>query len=125
MKPSQPIPAAGICNRCGECCRWLPVVLVWQCKPHQLHFLRERGLREEGGYFLADSPCRHLIKEEPDGSGIQKWGCAIYNTRPATCRDFCGKALSGGKRFYVPEGCSMAGGKGGETGNEQKNPDQK
>lgn len=117
MKPSQPVPATGTCNRCGECCRWLPIILVWQCKPHQLHYLRERGLKEEGGYFLADSPCRHLREEEPDGSGTRKWGCTIYETRPATCRDFCGKALSGGKRFYVPEVCSMAGGKGGEPGN--------
>ena len=117
MKPSQPVPATGTCNRCGECCRWLPIILVWQCKPHQLHYLRERGLKEEGGYFLADSPCRHLREEEHDGSGTRKWGCAIYETRPATCRDFSGKALSGGKRFYVPEVCSMAGGKGGEPGN--------
>ena len=116
MKPSPPVPATGICNRCAECCRWLPIILVWQCKPHQLHYLRERGLKEEGGYFLADSLCRHLREEEPDGSGTKKWGCAIYETRPATCRDFCGKALSGGKRFYVPEGCSMAGGRGGEPG---------
>ena len=116
MKPSQPILLTGTCNRCGECCRWLPLILVWQCKPHQLHYLRERGLKEEGGYFLADSPCRHLREEEPDGSGTKTRGCAIYETRPATCRDFCGKALSGGKRFYVPEGCSMAGGKSGEPG---------
>jgi Fe-S-cluster containining protein len=114
--------ATGTCNRCGECCRWLPIILVWQCKPHQLHYLRERGLKEEGGYFLADSPCRHLREEELDGSGTKKCGCGIYETRPATCRDFCGKALSGGKRFYVPEGCSMAGGKGREPGDDRKDP---
>jgi len=85
------------------------MVLVRQCKPHQLHYLRERGLKEENGFFLADSPCRHLQKEESDGSGVVKWGCAIYETRPATCRDFCGKTLSGGKRYYVPAGCTMAG----------------
>jgi Fe-S-cluster containining protein len=112
MKSSQSALPKGTCNRCGECCRWLPIILVWQCKPHQLHYLRERGLREEGGYFLADSPCQHLRKEKLDDSGKPTWGCAIYETRPATCRDFCGKALSGGKRFFVPEGCSMAGEKG-------------
>jgi Fe-S-cluster containining protein len=115
MKPSQPAEATNSCSRCGECCRWLPIVLVWQCKPHQLHYLRERGLKEEGGYFLADTPCQHLREEDPDGSGIKKWGCGIYETRPATCRDFCGKALSGGKRYYVPEACSMSGGKSGES----------
>ena len=119
---SQPVTATNACKRCGECCRWLPIILVWQCKPHQLHYLRERGLKEEGGYFLVDSPCRHLREEEPDNSGTKKWGCAIYETRPATCRDFCGKALSGGKRFFVPEGCFMAGGMGGETGDGKKNP---
>ncbi|MDO8873771.1 MAG: hypothetical protein Q7V05_13735 [Methanoregula sp.] len=72
MKPSQPIPAAGTCNRCGECCRWLPIILVWQYKPHQLHYLRERGLKEEGGYFLAHpaSTCaRRSLTAVEHGSG--------------------------------------------------------
>jgi hypothetical protein len=108
MKPSQHTQATGTCSQCGECCRWLPVILVRQCKPHQLHYLRERGLREADGFFLADAPCRHLHREDPDSSGVRKWACSIYETRPATCRDFCGKVLSGGKRYYVPEGCSIA-----------------
>ena len=116
MKNSQPPPAAGTCCRCGECCRWLPIVLVRECKPHQLQYLRERGLVEADGFFLADAPCRHLREEEPDGSGVRKWGCAIYDRRPATCRDFCGRTLSGGKRYYVPEGCTMAGNRGREMG---------
>ena len=120
MKNSQPPPAAGTCCRCGECCRWLPIVLVRQCKPHQLQYLRERGLVEADGFFLADAPCRHLREEEPDGSGVRTWGCAIYDNRPATCRDFCGRTLSGGKRYYVPEGCTMAGNRGRETGDERE-----
>jgi hypothetical protein len=112
MKPHQTPAEGNTCSRCGECCRWLPLVLVRQCKPHQLHYLRERGLKEADGYFLADALCRHLRQEEPDGNGVRKWGCAIYENRPATCRDFCGKPLSGGKRYYVPEGCSMAGSRG-------------
>jgi Fe-S-cluster containining protein len=59
--------------------------------------------------FLADAPCQHLREEPPDGSGVPKWICAIYESRPATCRDFCGRTLSGGKRFWVPEECTMAG----------------
>jgi hypothetical protein len=107
MNP-HPIPlVSGTCSRCGECCRWLPIISVRQCKPHQLHYFRERGLKEAGGIFLVDAPCRHLLKEEPDGSGLTRWGCAIYEKRPATCRDFCGKTLDGGKRYYVPEGCTM------------------
>ena len=106
-------PPTPACSRCGECCRWLPVALVRQCKPHQIHYFRERGLKESGGMFLADAPCRHLKKEEPGGGGTPRWGCAIYDRRPATCRDFCGKTLSGGKRFYVPEGCTMAPGSPG------------
>ncbi len=99
----------GTCSRCGECCRWLPVALVRQCKPHQLTYLRERGLREADGYFLAEAPCRHLREEPADGSGDKKWTCAIYDHRPATCRDFNGRPLSGGKRYYVPACCTMAG----------------
>ena len=121
MKNSQPPLAAGTCCRCGECCRWLPIVLVRQCKPHQLQYLRERGLREADGFFLADAPCRHLREEEPDGSGVRKWGCAIYYRRPATCRDFCGRTLSGWKRYYVPEGCTMAGNRVGETRDGREN----
>ena len=115
MKPPHTSMAPGTCSRCGECCRWLPIVLVRQCKPHQLQYLRERGLKEEGGFFLAESPCRHLKQEEPDGSGITKWGCAIYEKRPATCRDFCGRTLSGGKRYYVPKCCTMAGSRDGDS----------
>jgi hypothetical protein len=116
MKPSQPVPATGTCSRCGECCRWLPIALVRQCKPHQLHYLRERGLKEADGFFLADAPCQHLREEEPDGSGVRKWVCDIYEKRPATCRDFCGKPLSTGKRYYVPACCTMATNRGGEPG---------
>ena len=32
---------------------------------------------------------------------------------PCPRHDFCGKALIGGKRFYVPESCPMASGNGG------------
>jgi Fe-S-cluster containining protein len=65
-----------------------------------------------------------LREEEPDASGVRKWGCAIYNTRPDTCRDFCGRTLSGGKRYYVPEGCTMAGKKPLEK-QEDSVPDMK
>lgn len=82
---------------------------VRQCKPHQLQYLRERGLLESDGYFLADAPCRHLRVDTTDTGGARTWKCTIYETRPATCRDFCGKVLSGGKRFYVPEKCTLAG----------------
>jgi hypothetical protein len=119
MKPSQPVPAAGTCSRCGECCRWLPIVLVRQCKPHQLHYLRERGLKEADGFFLADAPCQHLREEAADGSEVRNLGCAIYGKRPATCRDFCGRTLSGGKRYYVPERCTMAGGRSNTTEQEE------
>ena len=111
---ARPFPPAGECSRCGECCRWIVVALVRQCKPHQVSYLRERGLREADGYFLAYSPCRHLREEKPGSAGDRNiWGCAIYDTRPATCRDFCGKALSGGKRYYIPPGCTMAPGPDG------------
>ncbi len=114
MKAQTSSPVPGTCSRCGECCRWLPLISVRECKPHYRHYLRERGLKEDDGYFLADSPCRHLRKDKPDESGKTRWGCAIYEERPETCRDFCGKALSSGKRYYIPEGCTMASGKGGK-----------
>lgn len=108
MNASKPRPGAGTCSQCGECCRWLPIALVRQCKPHQLQYFRERGLKESGGYFLAEAPCRHLQDAEPEESGAKRRYCAIYEKRPATCRDFCGSTLSGGKRYYVPDECTMA-----------------
>jgi hypothetical protein len=108
MKLPDPPAISGTCSQCGECCRWLPIALIRQCRPHQLHYLRERGLKEADGYFLADAPCRHLTEEPPDGSGVVKKHCAIYEKRPVTCRDFCGSTLSGGKRYYVPACCTMA-----------------
>jgi Fe-S-cluster containining protein len=116
MNPQHSPPVSGTCSRCGECCRWLPLISVQECKPHYLRYLRDRGLKEIDGYFLADAPCRHLQKEEPDGSGKTLWRCAIYENRSATCRDFCGKALSMRKEYYVPEGCTMAGGSEPEDG---------
>ncbi len=104
----------GTCSRCGECCRWLPIIPVRQCLPHLVQYLRVRGLREIDGYFIANAPCQHLKEEVPGEDGVKMTSCMIYETRPATCRDFCGKALSGGKRYYVPAVCTMAGGKGAE-----------
>jgi Fe-S-cluster containining protein len=109
VKSFHPVPPSGTCSRCGECCRWLPIIPVRQCKPHQIHYFRERGLKEADGLFLAFAPCRHLREEGSDASGAMIWGCAIYDSRPATCRDFCGRTLSGGKRYYVPDRCTMAG----------------
>jgi Putative zinc- or iron-chelating domain len=106
MKPSTSAPATGTCSRCGECCRWIPLLMVRQCNPSQLHYLRERGQRESEGYFLTHDPCRHL-KPSEDGSG--QTSCDIYEKRPATCRDFSGKELSGGRRYFVPSGCTLAG----------------
>lgn len=116
MKTSQSQPVSGTCSRCGECCRWLPLISVQECQPHYLRYLRDRGLKETDGYFLADAPCRHLSKGEPDASGKLSWRCAIYEKRSATCRDFCGKTLSRGKEYYVPEGCTMAAGRVPEDG---------
>jgi hypothetical protein len=113
MKQSHTVTGGGSCSRCGDCCRWLPIALVRQCKPHQVQYFRERGLKEADGFFLADTPCRHLLREEPDEGGVTKWACAIYENRPATCRDFCGKTLSSGKRYYIPENCTMADKKSG------------
>ena len=112
MKQSPTVPEGGSCSRCGECCRWLPIALVRQCKPHQVQYFRERGLKEADGFFLADAPCRHLCVEETADKGVRKWYCAIYEKRPATCRDYCGKTLSSGKRYYIPETCTMADRKG-------------
>ena len=87
--------------------------MVRQCTPSHLHYLRERGLKESGGYILADAPCRHLL---PLKDGSRQMMCDIYDRRPATCRDFCGKELSGGRRYYVPAGCTLAAGKDGGAG---------
>jgi len=106
---SQQIPlATGACRRCGECCRWLPVASVRECSARLRQYYRERGLKESGGMFLADAPCRHLKKEDPDGTAPSGQICTIYGRRPATCRDYCGRPRDRGTAYYVPEDCTMA-----------------
>jgi len=88
-----------------------------------VQYFRERGLREADGFFLADAPCRHLRSGESDKNGIRICACAIYDRRPATCRDFCGRTLSGGKRYYVPECCTMASKSMGEQEEGKRDTD--
>lgn len=109
-------PPAGSCSHCGECCRWLPVADVGECTTGLRNYYRERGLKESGGMFLADAPCRHLVRAESQETGTAQWVCAIYEERPAVCRLYCGKSLAHGMEYYVPEACTMAGdlhGRGG------------
>ena len=112
MSTQQTMPVTGVCSRCGECCRWLPVASVRECSPRLRLYYRERGLKESGGMFLADAPCRHLQKEneDPAGNPAPVWICMIHEKRPATCRDYCGKTRNRGTEYYVPEDCTMAGG---------------
>ena len=105
MSTQQTLPVPGVCSRCGECCRWLPVATVRECNPFLRQYYRERGLKESGGMFLADLPCRHL-ETGSRGSAMERI-CAIYEHRPAPCRDYCGKTRIRRTEYYMPEGCTM------------------
>jgi len=49
----------GECSRCGECCRYLPL-LISRLDPPYLNYLRCRGLKEDQGFILIPHDCQHL-----------------------------------------------------------------
>ena len=92
------------CQRCGECCTWMPIARKKDVGPEQLSYLRARSDKETDSVFLVKSPCKHLVKT---AEGIWGSSCGIYETRPLVCRAYRGKRFSNGIVYYVPEGCRM------------------
>jgi hypothetical protein len=80
------------CRRCGACCRWPGHVLLSDRDIEDL----ARHLQLNGNDFvarhtiLASNRAQLSLREKPDGSCEFLEGnvCAVYEARPAQCRDF-------------------------------------
>ena len=96
----------GDCDRCGECCRYLPL-LISRLDPPYLNYLRCRGLKEEQGFILIPHDCQHL-GFKTDGR-TKKYFCDIHESpdRPAICQKFHGQKRIGNAMIYIPPGCTM------------------
>ena len=112
----------GECSRCGECCRYLPL-LISRLDPPYLNYLRCRGLKEDQGFILIPHDCQHLksvyprkiklgmnaILEVLEEGEPQIYLCDIHDSpdRPAICQKFHGQKRIGNAMIYIPPGCTM------------------
>ena len=109
----------GECSRCGECCRYLPLLISRQDPPY-LNYLRCRGLKEDQGFILIPHDCQHLFGGVPGSVEIPEvdvdlsslpfeYICDIHDSpdRPAICQKFHGQKRIGNAMIYIPPGCTM------------------
>ena len=92
------------CNQCGACCKELPVAINSKLDPNARAYYLARGCVIKNGVVFAQCPCPNLIC--PDFVG-GKYRCGIYETRPRMCKDFDGRVSSHGRRYLVPDSCTM------------------
>jgi len=87
----------GKCNRCGECCKVIPILLKG-IAPETKEWLMARGAKEDTnqGYLLIPHVCQQLIENAGEIT------CAIHDTDqyPLACARYHGFG-----HFYKPEGC--------------------
>jgi hypothetical protein len=93
----------GDCSRCGFCCTILPIAYLRDLKPGQKEYLLTHGCTIEHGTVLVPLICPHLVIEDNG-----KTTCDIHETKPQTCKDFDGRHLSHGRKYFIPDCCTMA-----------------
>jgi hypothetical protein len=97
------------CNRCGECCSYLPL-FTQHMHPEYRKFLLMRGLKEDTkqGCILIPHICQHL-GFKTDGK-TKEYFCDIHNdpNRPEVCSKFHGQKFLKNARIYIPPGCAFA-----------------
>lgn len=80
------------CKRCGECCRWPGHVLLSErdidLLARQLQLGKDDFIARHT--MLASNRAQLSLREKQDGSCEFLEGdvCAVYEARPAQCRDF-------------------------------------
>jgi Fe-S-cluster containining protein len=95
------------CRRCGDCCRWPGHVLL---SDRDIARLAQHLHMSESDFvarhtLLASNRAQLSLREKPDGSCELLEGdvCAVYEARPAQCRDFPAT-------WNVPGECGMVKG---------------
>lgn len=96
------------CSQCGACCKELPVAINRKIDPIARAYYLTRGCIIKQGVVFAQCSCPNLIYPDITGG---KYKCGIRETRPQMCKDFNGKAISHGRKFLVPESCTMKRGR--------------
>ena len=95
-----------ICNRCSECCKYLPL-FTQHMHPEHKKYLLNRGLVEDKkqGCILIPHECQHL-GFKTDGK-TKEYFCDIHDSeeRPHVCKAFHGQKIMKGARIYVPPQC--------------------
>ena len=92
------------CSQCGSCCKELAIAIDRKIDPTARAYYLARGCVIKRGVVFAQYPCPSLIYPDIAG-GIYR--CGIHETRPQMCRDYDGRAISHGRRYLVPDGCTM------------------
>jgi hypothetical protein len=92
----------------------IPIGYVRDLKPGQKDYLITHGCIIDHGTVLVPIVCPHLKYTENLKSDFRdqdvamgRTYCDIYEKRPQACKDFDGRPLSHGRKYFVPEGCSM------------------
>jgi hypothetical protein len=80
-------------------------------KPDAKNYLLMHGCRIEHGMMLVPLVCPHLqiLKTINPGCTDEHdvYYCDIQDTKPQTCKDFDGRPISHGRKYFVPDGCTM------------------
>ena len=94
----------GECNRCGACCRVIPVIIKGQA-PETTEWLKARGAIVDPSrqYLIIPHTCEQLREEKESG----KTSCALHGTDqyPLVCARYHGFG-----NFYKPPGCGYVRG---------------
>jgi hypothetical protein len=83
-------------------------------KPESKQYLLVHGCRIEHGEMLVPLACPHLretanLKSDfrDQDVAMGKTYCDIQDTKPQSCKDFDGRPISHGRKYFVPDGCTM------------------
>lgn len=96
-----------VCNRCGDCCRYIAVPVQGQMSKEDKDWLRTRGCRIERGkgdlvWLVIPSVCPHLVDINPDTGEDLAWAyCDIYDDRPDNCKHYPNEF------DWKPRGCTL------------------
>lgn len=96
------------CSRCGRCCKIIPIAHTRGIDPGLKHYLITHGCLEEHGNILVPIKCPHLSGPVLNKEIVEEYTCDIHLTKPQTCKDFDGRPLSHGRKYFIPDGCTMS-----------------
>ena len=73
------MPEEIVCKGCGVCCKYIRIASRNMLKDEKELYLIRNAIDLGDGYLRLPSRCKYLQEDDY---------CAIYETRPAVCRNF-------------------------------------